>query len=134
MGVYKQIAYAAVNAASDTSLTSIVYIPPDFTDFAVQIPPRLAVTGTCGINILVSNANTVTTFTPMYYSNQEMSVKTLVATNAAYMQWFSPASVASEGGFVMCPVIQLAPSYIKFQFLRTATANTGLTVWGRSRD
>jgi ABC-type microcin C transport system permease subunit YejE len=134
MGVYKQIAYAAVNASSDTSLTSIVYIPPDFTDFCVQVPALLANTGTCGINLLVSDANTTTTFIPMYYAQNQMDIKTVFTTNAVYAQWYSPASVASQGGYVICPAIQYAPSYIKFQFLRTATANTGLTIWGRKVD
>ena len=134
MGVYKQIAYAAFNAASDTSLTSIVYLPPDFTDCAIKIPGLFANATAAGIRALFSNANTTTTFTPVYFPQNEMNIKTLMTTNMVNNECYAAASIATVGGFVVFPILQYSPGYVKFQCIVTATANTGIAIYGRSRD
>lgn len=127
MSVYKFIASANVNAASNTSLTSAIAIPGEFSHFAVEVPAAMAITATAQIRVL--GAQTLTgTYREIVYSNNPA---TSTSGNARAGE-ISASSVLS-GAFVINEAIMFAP-FIRFQFSATATANTALQVYGRKFD
>ena len=132
MATYKKIAYAAFNAASDTSLTSIVPIPNEFDEYAIYVPALITATsGTCtGVQLLVEDANTTTTFIPVYTGQ----IIATITSNYLINRWATPASIISAGGMVECPAMRFCPGYAKFRVFSTVTMNTGITVYGRKLD
>ena len=128
MRTFKLVATASPDAASNTSLTSGVAIPVEFDEYALQIPSNFAVTATCGVRVLVSDSLTGTYY-PVVYSNNPATA----ACGLVEQTWQSPASASSEGAMVICEALRFSPGFVKFQYLNTATANTGaaIKVYGR---
>ncbi len=127
MSDFKFIASANVDAASNTSLTSAIAIPGNFSHFAVEVPQAMGITATCQIRVL--GAQTIAgTFREVVYSNNPA---TSTSGNARAGE-ISASSVLS-GAFVINEALMFAP-FVKFQFSSTATANTALQVYGRKFD
>lgn len=128
MRTFKLVATAMPSAASNTSLSSAVPIPLEFDEYAIQIPALFAVTATCGVGVLVSETETGTYY-PVVYSNNPSTA----ACGLVEQTWQSPASAACGGAMVICEALRFSPGYAKFQYLNTATANTGaaIKVFGR---
>lgn len=128
MRQFKLLATAYPNAASNTSLSSAVPIPGEFDEYAILIPPLFAVTATCGVNILVAESSS-DTFYPVVYSNSPATATCSLVNQT----WQSPASAACTGAMVLCEALRFSPGYAKFNYLNTATANTGaaIKVYGR---
>jgi hypothetical protein len=126
MAVFKQIATAYPNAASDTSLTSVFTYSTEYQKYAILVPPVIANTATCGINVLgydsVTNA-----YYDICYGNNPYSI----TCNTIMSIWQSPASAASVGMFVMCDALENTVGQAKLRFLRTMTANTSIRIFAR---
>jgi len=129
MATFKKIAEATPDAASDTSLTSAFYIPPEFTDFAMSIPPNFANTGTCNVQVLASETKTGT-FYPVMFSHMPATS----TSNYTAAIWKTNASAACSGAWVISEAFEFVPGWAKLQFVTTCTANTGFVVYGRKND
>ena len=130
MATFKQVATAYPNAASDTSLTSAFYIPPEFSQFVMRVPANFAVTSTCNIQVLAAQTSTGETFYPVQYSH---SPATSVSNYTASI-WKTNASMAADGGWVIFEGAAFVPGWAKLQFVSTATANVSFPIWGRKMD
>lgn len=124
MAIFKQIATAYPNAASDTSLTSAFTFATEYEQYAIFVPPLLAVTATCGINVMAYDATTASYYDVVYSNNPATSTSGL-------SPWASPASAACMGAFVICEALQFTPGQAKLKFLNTVTANTSVRIYGR---
>lgn len=129
MATFKQIAVAKPNAASDTSLTSAFYVPPEFSQFVIKIPALFAVTGTCNVQVLGSDSQTGTFYPIMYSHSPATSVSNYTASI-----WKTCASAACSGAWVICEAMAFVPGWAKLQFVSTATANTDFVIYGRKND
>lgn len=131
MRTYKLIATAFPDAASDTSLTSAVPIPYEFDEYAILVPPLGANTATCSIRVLGSESQ-AGTYYDVSYSNQPNTATCSLVNQI----WMSPASAAVSGAFVLCEALRFVPGWAKFQYVNTATANTGsaIKVFARMGD
>lgn len=123
MRQYKLIATAYPNAASNTSLTSVVPIPGEFDEYAILVPAAFANTATCSVRVLGAESESGT-FYDISYSNPP-STATCSLVNQT---WQSPASAAVSGAFVLCEALRFVPGYAKFQYQNTATAHTGAAI------
>lgn len=126
MREFKQIGIAYPDAASGTSLTSALEIPTEFDEYAILVPALAVNTAVCcGVRVLVSDTSTGTYYDVTYSSNP-------ATATSAFTPWQSPGT-APSGAMVMCEALRFCPGYAKFQYLTTATANTGaaIRVFGR---
>jgi len=123
MRTYKLIATANPSAASNTSLTSSVPIPAEFDEYAILVPASFAITATCGVRVLGAESLAGTYYNVTYSNSPSTATCSLVN-----QLWQSPASAAVSGAFVMCEALRFVPGYAKFQYINTATANTGAAI------
>lgn len=128
MRTFKLIATAQPSAASDTSLSSAVPIPNEFDEYGVLIPASFAITATCGVRVLCSETESGTYY-DVAYSNNPATVTCSLVNQI----WQSPASAAVSGAMVLCEALAFTPGWAKFQYINTATANTGsaIKIYGR---
>ena len=127
MSEFKFIASANVNAASNTSLTSAIQIPGNFSHFAVEVPAAMCITATAQIKVLGAGS-LAGTYREIVYSDNPAT-----ATSGNALAGKISASSVLSGAFVINEAIMFAP-FVKFQFTSTATANTAINVWGRKFD
>lgn len=124
MATFKLIGTITPDAASNTSLTSAFSMPGEFSHFAIEIPASMCASGVG--NIRVMSANTPTgTYRHVVYSNNPATA----TSGNQYAGEMSSTSIAS-GAFVINEGLQFA-TYLKLQFTSTATANTGINLYGR---
>lgn len=127
MSDFKFIASANVDTASNTSLTSGLAIPGNFSHFAIEVPAAMLVTSTGNIRVLGARSLTGT-YTQIVYSNNPATS----TTGNAFAGEVSYSGVAS-GTWMINEALMFAP-FVKFQFTNTATANTAINIYGRKFD
>lgn len=127
MAIFKQIATAYPNAASNTSLTSEFTFSTEYDQYAILVPPLIANTATCGINVMAYDSVNAAYYDVVYSNNPA------TATSGLY-PWASPASAACTGAFVMCEALLFVPGQAKLKFLNTMTANTSIRIYGRKAN
>lgn len=128
MADFKLVGYAAMDAASNTSLTSAIKIAPELTHYMIRIPPAAFNATTCTVSILGAETSTAT-YLPLCYSNNPAT-----STSSGISYWEAPATAAVSGALVICEGAQFVPGWMKFKFSSTATANTGIQVWAHKFD
>ena len=129
MADFKIIKRVYPNAASDTSLSSAFTVPPEFSHFALVVPPTTAwcVTATCHIQIQGS-ADSGTTYYDVAYSQNPAT-----ATSSCPL-WEVVNSHVASGAIVICEALQFVPM-ARLRFTNTATASTTpFVVFGRKFD
>lgn len=130
MAIYKAVATATPDAASNTSLTSAFAIPTEYEQFAIRVPPLFAITATCGIKILGAATSTGETFLTVMYGNSPATT----TSNTLISNWESPHSAACTGAYIICEGMAFVPGWAKLQFTATATMNTNFVIYGRKKD
>lgn len=138
MALMKQIATATMDAASNTSLTSAFFVPGEFQQFLLRLPPcaNWSATASCGINILGSPTQGGA-FYQVGYSNNPATV------SSAWSPWSAAGSATVSGCNIICEALaflpgvvdssqsQAAGAWAKVQFLQTVTMATDIAIYGR---
>lgn len=127
MAIFKQIATAYPEAASGATLTSVFTFSTEYDQYAILVPPLIANTATCGINVMAYDATNAAYYDVVYSNSPSTSTSGLTP-------WASPASAACTGAFVMCEALLFTPGQAKLKFLNTMTANTSIRIFGRKTN
>lgn len=127
MANFVKIGTFTMNAASNTSLTSVLTIPGEFTHFALKVPSGTwAATATNNIRCLGSDTATGTYYQVGYSNNPATST-------SGFALWEVANSAVVNGGWVIGEAFMFTP-FAKLQFANTATASTNFTLYGRKFD
>ena len=119
------IAYATMDAASNTSQTSAFEVPKDYSHFAIVIPAAntWCQSTVCGLAVLTADS-LAGPFRKIGYSNNPATV------TSDQVFWDSPKSAAVSGSVIICEALMFAQKYAKIQFTNTATATTAFPIIG----
>lgn len=117
-----------MDAASNTSQTSALPIPGEFTHFALQIPSGVwGATATNNIRIKGA-ASAAGTYYQVGYSNNPST-----ATSGFPICEIANSAVVN-GAYVISEAFMFVPGYAKLQFANTATISTDFVLYGRKFD
>ena len=144
MAIFKQIASASIYAASNCTYTSNFFVPGEFQQFLLRIPPAAnwCSTNTCAVTIEAYTLSAPTSaFYPIGYSNNPAT------TTSAWFVWSTAGSAAVSGALVICEALAFVPSvanysgsgdgaggWARLKFSNTATAATDFAIYGRKFD
>jgi hypothetical protein len=130
MPQFKKIAYAAWNAASAATLTSVVTLETGWDAYAIGVPAGM---------FAAAQSSTITplfcdtfsgTFRPFYISNPSLGIVTVTCA-MTFNKATSLATMAVSGGVMEMNSLKYCPGYVQFQADSATTNNTGITVYGK---
>lgn len=128
MANFCKIGTFTMDAASNTSLTSALPIPGEFTHFALKVPSGVwGATATNNIRILGADSSTGTYYQVGYSNNPSTATSGFPICEIAN-------SAVVNGGFIISEAFMFVPGYAKLQFVNTATISTDFVLYGRKFD
>ena len=129
MASYVKIGTFTMNAASNTTLTSALEVPGEFSHYAIVIPSGATswcTTTTVNVRVL-SAVDSSSTYYQVGYSNNPAT------STSGFALWEAGNSACINGGVVICEGMQFA-KYAKLQFSNVATGVTNFVLMGRKFD